>query len=199
MNKYEAISILLDKKDIPYTSYDNLIKVISKKSYKLSKELGLHSRKVKAILDTLAPDRRPGEKLCSYILRINDCKFCSRCEVVKFVEDFTKNKSRNDGLNVVCKDCQYETFKSYYPEYYKNNKDKYAAAKVKYKLRLIEATAKWANLEKINEIYKNCPEGYHVDHIIPLQGENVCGLHVEDNLQYLSAFDNLSKGNKFSS
>ena len=60
----------------------------------------------------------------------------------------------------------------------------------------LSATPKWANLEKIKEKYKNCPKGYHVDHYFPLQGENVCGLHVENNLQYLTAEQNISKGNK---
>lgn len=57
-------------------------------------------------------------------------------------------------------------------------------------------TPKWANQELIKEIYKNCPEGYDVDHIIPLQGENVCGLHVEYNLQHLSRKENQQKSNK---
>lgn len=61
----------------------------------------------------------------------------------------------------------------------------------------LRAVPKWSNLEKIKEIYKNCPKGYHVDHIVPLQGENVCGFHVENNLQYLTAKQNIAKGNKY--
>jgi len=53
----------------------------------------------------------------------------------------------------------------------------------------------WADEQKIKDIYANRPDGYHVDHIIPLQGELVSGLHVENNLQYLTPKENFSKHN----
>lgn len=51
------------------------------------------------------------------------------------------------------------------------------------------AMAKW--LSKIVGV------AYHVDHIIPLRGEFVSGLHVPDNLSIIQAADNLSKSNKW--
>jgi hypothetical protein len=60
----------------------------------------------------------------------------------------------------------------------------------------LNATPKWSDLKAIEQFYKNCPKGYHVDHIMPLQGKEVCGLHILCNLQYLKAIDNIKKGNK---
>lgn len=72
------------------------------------------------------------------------------------------------------------------------------SARKKYQREL--ATPKWLTkdqLKQIDNFYINCPPGFHVDHIIPLKGELVCGLHTPDNLQYLSASDNMKKHNKF--
>lgn len=65
-----------------------------------------------------------------------------------------------------------------------------------HRARKLSATPPWADYDKIKDIYMHCPEGHHVDHVIPLKGKNVCGLHVETNLQYLTAKENIRKSNK---
>jgi len=84
------------------------------------------------------------------------------------------------------------------------NKGRRKAIKAKYRAQLLNATPKWANMEKILQIYKDCAKieketglKYEVDHIIPLQGKIVSGLHVDTNLQILLMVENRSKGNKY--
>lgn len=75
---------------------------------------------------------------------------------------------------------------------------KSAAKAAKRRAAKLQATPAWADLEEIKNVYLEAQYfDMHVDHIIPLQGENVCGLHVWDNLQLLPAVENIKKGNKY--
>lgn len=63
---------------------------------------------------------------------------------------------------------------------------------------LLHAQPAWADRQAINDIYLEAQQKcMHVDHIIPLKGKTVCGLHVENNLQLLPPRENLRKRNKF--
>ena len=87
--------------------------------------------------------------------------------------------------------------RAYGKQDYINNPEKYVHKSAKRRAAKLQRTPSWADDLVIRMIYEDCPEGMHVDHIIPLQGELVSGLHVAWNLQYLTPEENLSKGNKF--
>jgi hypothetical protein len=92
-------------------------------------------------------------------------------------------------------------------DYYLKNKSKYLAWSKKSKLRRIERTPNWLTKEdyQVIESFYSLAQKltidsgviYHVDHIIPLKGEKVSGLHVPSNLQVITATENLAKSNKF--
>jgi hypothetical protein len=60
-----------------------------------------------------------------------------------------------------------------------------------YRARMNNAISETTDLTLIKQIYANCPEGYHVDHINALANG---GLHHQDNLQYLPISENCRKG-----
>jgi hypothetical protein len=80
--------------------------------------------------------------------------------------------------------------------YSQNRKERYLQTQFE-KAEKMKRMPTWADREAIKDFYRNCPEGHHVDHIVPLRGKNVSGLHILENLQYLPAKENMSKGNKF--
>lgn len=98
------------------------------------------------------------------------------------------------------------------PEYYRlagrkwrqNNPEKHCLKQSIRRFKRKLCMPKWSDIEKIKSYYigaarltKETGVKYSVDHIIPIAGKNICGLHVHYNLQILTVSDNSKKGNKF--
>ena len=139
-----------------------------------------------------------GETWSYYLLSLVDYKRCPKCKTIKNSFEYY-----NSSHIKHCKQCHSIKNKEYYAErkdiwdiYYDKNKSDYLARNAQRRAKVKQATPAWANLKKIKDFYANCPVGYHVDHIIPLNGDTVCGFHVENNLQYLTEEENLKKSNK---
>jgi len=92
-----------------------------------------------------------------------------------------------------------DSVKIYKQKYRATNKAKLNYQSALYRANRLKATPPWADLKAIRAFYKKCPVGYEVDHIVPLKGKNVRGLHLLHNLQYLTISENRSKGNKHAS
>lgn len=175
---------------------EDYIKVIGKQKYNVSKELNEPSNIITNLHKQLFKEywyKYKGKKPHCIILNIYAMKQCIYCKEVKDKKLFYKNKSRKDGLNSYCKYCNNS-------KYLSTDKTKagYNARSAIYKVRKRNSEMIWGQ-EGIKDFYINCPKGYHVDHIVPLRGRNVCGLHILNNLQYLPAKENLTKSNKHTS
>lgn len=160
-------------------------------------------------------------------------RICSRCNLEKPTDSFTRNKTKKFGLDSCCKLCKSREdkeyrrlnthkLKEYFKEYHllnkeykvrvackwqKDNKEQANSNKSANRAKRIKRFPSWLTLDQLNDIksfYKKAEELtkstgilHHVDHIVPLNGKLVSGLHVPSNLQVIPWNENLSKNNKF--
>lgn len=81
----------------------------------------------------------------------------------------------------------------------KKNSARWAMLQSARRARVANQTPKWACDEKIKAVYLQCAalrergEDVQVDHIVPLNGKTVSGLHCEANLQIISSSENSRK------
>lgn len=129
----------------------------------------------------------------------------------------TANKERVSERSKAWQRANREKVNTNYRAWYAANPEKARAASQKWcrahpekcaantrarKAAKLNRTPEWASMLEILEYYKEAARltremgiQYAVDHIVPLQGRNVSGLHVANNLQVITASENSSKGN----
>lgn len=91
-----------------------------------------------------------------------------------------------------------EKVSAYIERWHAANPGKMAYYGAKRRAATMQATPSWAEPELIELVYAEAAHrGMQVDHIIPLQGRNVCGLHIHYNMQLLTKRENGRKSNSF--
>ena len=135
------------------------------------------------------PSRRP------------DCKECQRNKSSRY-RDENRVEVNTQRRAHYAETADYQ--RSRRSEWASNNMGTVLATNARRKQSQRNRTPSWANEQLIAAYYKEAKRleeltgiQFHVDHIIPLQGELVSGLHVETNLQLLPAHENIGKSNSF--
>jgi hypothetical protein len=153
------------------------------------------------------------------IQELFNLKNCSSCALDLDKSLFTLDNSKVDKLSAECKRCAKTNRKAYRKENYsairsyeaksrdKNStKTRRAILESNRRASKLKATPAWySELDKfvLEEAYSLCKIReqetglqHHVDHIIPLKGNEVCGLHYYKNWQVIPAKENIAKSNK---
>lgn len=145
---------------------------------------------------------------------------CSSCKEIKVLSDFYKNSQRVSGHDHYCKDCRKKYIKEWARTptgtvcrrrsrraFYLANKDYELSKSRQWRRGVKDGSPPWlteSHFKAISNVYsqaRDCStvtgEPYEVDHIVPIRGEGICGLHVPWNLQVLPKYLNAAKSNKF--
>ncbi len=130
------------------------------------------------------------------------------CECANAIANKTKVKDPDKYYesNKVWRQNNPDKSASYTQKYIAKNKGERNLWTANYRSAKDARQPKWLNagqLFEMESVYNYCAAlrnvslNYHVDHIVPLRGDNVSGLHVPWNLQVMTGSENMSKGNRF--
>jgi hypothetical protein len=115
------------------------------------------------------------------------------------------NPEKVSEKNIAYKTKNKEKLIKYNRSWWSKNKDKRAAYEGKRRAVQLQRTPSWdpdarlivAKYQVAAMLSQASGTPYHVDHIIPLQGKNVSGLHVFSNLRVIPGAENVKKSNKY--
>ena len=144
-------------------------------------------------------------------------KVCSVCRKRRALEFFNRRAASNDGYQAHCRDCHRAKGKRHYlankAGYITKAKDWERRARKDpawnnawnawRNLRAERRVPRWVNFTRdILPVYQRLhahfdPKTHTVDHVVPIKGVLVCGLHVPENLQILTKVANQRKGNEW--
>lgn len=141
---------------------------------------------------------------------------CKECQAAHYVKNIDKIRASNNAWHKSNKEKERLQKQRYYQEkrdeilarnkiWHEANPDKHRQRISRRRAAMKNCQPAWADEKKINAVYAIAKwleavvpgQKYHVDHVIPIQNNLVCGLHVHENLSVLKAEENLSKQNKF--
>ena len=118
-----------------------------------------------------------------------------------------RNHEQLKGKWKAHRDANKDSRREYHKEWCKTNPSKYTEYNAKRRAAKLQRTPSWlTELDEflLSETYQHSQDltkatgiQHHVDHIIPLQGELVSGLHIPSNLQVITEHENCSKSNTF--
>ena len=136
-------------------------------------------------------ERRVDNSSCMKCLSIYSSRYFNKKSQSEKIEFFRQRYAKDPTRS-----------NKYVKAYFKANPDKKNAYTAKRAAAKLNATPAWADLEKIRSFYEEAARltaetgiPHHVDHMVPLQGKTVCGFHVENNLQVITARENHAKSN----
>jgi len=116
----------------------------------------------------------------------------------------SRNPEKRKSINKSWQDNNKSQYLEIQRNWYQRNKSQSNFYTAKYRAAKDERTPQWADLDKIKDVYlwahlASIVTGveHHVDHVVPLRGKNVSGLHVEDNLEVIPYWENLEKSCTF--
>lgn len=134
------------------------------------------------------------------------CKTCRIEGCAKYFQSISdEKKEERKAKTNTWREQNRKLTRSYASEYKSKNRATYTANQKLRQVGKINRTPLW--LTEFDHLKMKCyyqvasmrtresGEAWHVDHIIPLQGKNVCGLHVPSNLQIIPAIENMRKHN----